>query len=239
MWPSVRTQSGVDRILFLISAVSALVFLSTASPTVSVAAAKVPHSLARTAVAKQLPAAVPKQLPVAIRQPTTAEELKQQSEVLAGLQVSLSGLQVSLSALEKKTVDFNAAIQRRMNQLSAEFADFHKQTQQMLKQTNQRIDSTQRLVQSIVLLFVLSLGGLLYLVLQLPRLEHNPVKWEGKVPDMTPDEEGIAAWQSGEPANSSARKLDIGPDTHFSVPALTDRDLSGRIAEVHSRLRTA
>ena len=229
MWPSVRTQSGVDRILFLITAVSALVFLSTASPTVSVAAAKVPHSLARTAVAKQLPAAVPKQLPLAVRQPTTAEELKQQSEVLAGLQVSLS-------ALEKKTVDFNAAIQRRMNQLSAEFADSHKQTQQMLEQ---RINSTQRWLQSIVLLFVLSLGGLLYLVLQLPRLEHNPVKWEGKVPDMSPDEEGIIAWQNGEPANSSARKLDIGPDTHFSVPALTDRDLSGRIAEVHSRLRTA
>jgi len=224
MWPSVRTRSGVDRILFLITAVSALVFLSTASPTVSVAAAKVPHSRARRAVSKQLPAAV--------RQPTTAEELKQQSEVLAGLQVSLS-------ALEKKTVDFNAAIQRRMNQLSAEFVDSYKQTQQMLKQTNQRIDSTQRLVQSIVLLFVLSLGGLLYLVLQLPRLEHNPVKWEGKVPDMSPDEEGIIAWQNGEPANSSARKLDIGPDTHFSVPALTDRDLSGRIAEVHSRLRTA
>ena len=231
MWPSVRTQSGVDRILFLISAVSALVFLSTASPTVSVAAAKVPHSRARRAVSKQLPAAV--------RQPTTAEELKQQSEVLAGLQVSLSGLQVSLSALEKKTVDFNAAIQRQMNQLSAELADSYKQTQQMLKQTNQRINSTQRWLKSVVVLFVLSLGGLLYLVLQLPRLEHNPVKWEGKVPDMTPDEEGIAAWQSGEPANSSARKLDIGPDTHSSVPALIDGDLSGRIAEVHSRLRTA
>jgi hypothetical protein len=66
MWPSVRTQSGVDRILFLITAVSALVFLSTASPTVSAAAAKVHHSRARTAVAKQLP--------VAVRQPTTAEE---------------------------------------------------------------------------------------------------------------------------------------------------------------------
>jgi len=93
MWPSVRTQSGVDRILFLISAVSALVFLSTASPTVSAAAAKVHHSRARTAVAKQLPAAVPKQLPLAVRQPTTAEELKQQSEVLAGLQVSQSTLE--------------------------------------------------------------------------------------------------------------------------------------------------
>jgi len=224
MWPSVRTQSGVDRILFLISAVSALVFLSTASPTVSVAAAKVPHSRARRAVSKQLPAAV--------RQPTTAEELKQQSEVLAGLQVSLS-------ALEKKTVDFNAAIQRRMNQLSAEFVDSYKQTQQMLKQTNQRIDSTQRLVQSIVLLFVLSLGGLLYLVRQIPRLEDNPVKWESTVSDMSPDEEGIVAWQNGEPANSSARRLDIGPDTHSSASALTNDDISGRIAEVHSRLRTA
>src|SRR6516165_7965563 len=232
MWPSVRTQSGVDRILFLITAVSALVFLSTASPTVSVAAAKVPHSLARTAVAKQLPAAVPKQLPVAIRQPTTAEELKQQSEVL-------SGLQVSLSALEKKTVDFNAAIQRRMNQLSAEFADSHKQTQQMLEQTNQRIDSSQRWVQSIVLLFMLSLGGLLYLVRQIPRLEDNPVKWESTVSDMSPDEEGIVAWQNGEPANSSARRLDIGPDTHSSASALTNDDISGRIAEVHRRLRTA
>ena len=150
----------------------------------------------------------------------------------------MAGLQVSQSALEKKTVDFNAAIQRQMNQLSAELADSYKQTQQMLKQTNQRIDSTQRLVQSIVLLFVLSLGGLLYLVLQLPRLEHNPVKWEGKVPDMSPDEEGIIAWQNGEPANSSARKLDIEPYTHSSAPALTTGDLSGRIAEVHSRLRT-
>jgi hypothetical protein len=221
MWPSVRTRSGVDRIL--ITAVSVLVFLSAASPTVSIAAAKVPHSRPRKAV--------PKQLPVAVRQPTTAEELKQQSQVLAGLQVSQS-------AIEKKIVDFNAAIQRQMNQLSAELTDSYKQTQQMLKQTNQRIDSTQRWVQSIVLLFVLSLAGLLYVVLQLPRHEDNPVKWKGKVPDMSP-EEGIIAWQSGEPPNSSARKLDIEPDTHSSAPALTDGEISGRIAEVHRRLRTA
>jgi hypothetical protein len=175
---------------------------------------------------------VPKQLPAAVRQPTTAEKLKQQSQVLAGLQVSQS-------ALEKETVDFSAAIQRRMNQLSAEFADSHKHTQQMLEQTNQRINSTQRWLKSVVVLFVLSLGGLLYVALQLPRLQDNPVKWKGKVPDMGPDEEGIVAWQSSEPANSAARKLDIKPDTHSSASALTDGELTGRIAEVHCRLHTA
>ena len=125
----------------------------------------------------------------------------------------MAGLQVSQSALEKKTVDFNAAIQRQMNQLSAELADSYKQTQQMLKQTNQRINSTQRWLKSIVLLFVLSLGGLLYVALRLPRLQANPVKWKGKVPDLSPDEERIVAWQNGE--------------------------LSRRIAEVARRLHTA
>jgi len=192
MWPSVRIRSGVDRIL--ITAVSILVFLSAASPTVSIARAKVPHSRARTAI--------PKQLPATVLEPTTAEAPKQQSEVLASLQVSQS-------ALEKETVDFNADIQRRMNQLSAEFADSYKQTQQMLEQTNQRLDSTRRWLKSIVLLFVLSLGGLIYVALQLPRLQDNPVKWKGKVPDISSDREGIIAWQSGKPANSPARRLDI------------------------------
>jgi hypothetical protein len=195
MWPSIRTRSGVDRIL--ITAVSVLVFLSAASPTVSIAGAKVPHSRVRTAI--------PKQLPTAVREPTTAEEVRQQSEVLARLQVSQS-------ALEKETVDFNAAILRRVNQLSAEFADSYKQTQQMqqmLEQTNQRLASTRRWLKSIVLLFVLSLGGLLYVARQLPRLQDNPVKWKGKVPDISSDREGIIAWQSGKPANSPARRLDI------------------------------
>jgi len=109
----------------------------------------------------------------------------------------------------------------------------------MLEQTNQRINSTQRWLKSVVVLFVLSLGGLLYVALQLPRLQDNPVKWKGKVPDMGPDEEGIVAWQSSEPANSAARKLDIKPDTHSSASALTDGELTGRIAEVHCRLHTA
>ena len=192
MWSSIRTRTGVDRIL--ITAVSALVFLSAVSPTVSIAGAKVPHSRARTAI--------PKQLPATVLEPTTAEAPKQQSEVLASLQVSQS-------ALEKETVDFNADIQRRMNQLSAEFADSYKQTQQMLEQTNQRLDSTRRWLKSIVLLFVLSLGGLIYVALQLPRLQDKPVKWKGKVPDISSDREGIIAWQSGKPANSQAGRLDI------------------------------
>ena len=192
MWSSIRTRTGVGRILII--TVSALVFLSAASPTVSIAGAKVPHSRARTAI--------PKQLPATVLEPTTAEAPKQQSEVLASLQVSQS-------ALEKETVDFNADIQRRMNLLSAEFADSYKQTQQMLEQTNQRLDSTQRWLKSIVLLFVLSLGGLIYIALQLPKLQDNPVKWKGKVPDISSDREGIIAWQSGKPANSPARSLDI------------------------------
>ena len=78
MWSSIRTRTGVDHIL--ITAVSALVFLSAASPTVSIAGAKVPHSRARTAI--------PTQLPATVLEPTTAEAPKQQSEVLARLQVS-------------------------------------------------------------------------------------------------------------------------------------------------------
>ncbi|MBV8358927.1 MAG: hypothetical protein JO189_13470 [Deltaproteobacteria bacterium] len=195
MWSSIRTRTGVVRIL--ITAVSALVFLSTASPTVSIAGAKVPHSRAKTAI--------PKQLPTVVQEPTTAEELRQQSEVLARLQV----LQFTM---EKETIDFNAAIQRRMNQLSAEFADSYKQTQQMqqmLEQANQRIDSTRRWLKFIVILFMLSLGGLLYVALQLPRLQDNSVKWKGRVPDISSDREGIIAWQSGKPANSPTRRLDI------------------------------
>ena len=135
---------------------------------------------------------------------------------------------MSQSTLEQVTADFNAAIQRRMNQLSTEFADSHKQMQQMLAQTNQRINSTQRWLQSVVLLFVLSLGGLLYVARQLSRLRDNPVKWKGKVPDMSPDEEGIIAQQSGEPA-----------DTHSSTLTHRRGGLSRRIAEVHGRLHTA
>ena len=198
MWSNVRSRFGVDRIL--ITVVSSLAFLLGAPPIVSVAAAKVSHSREKTTVLQRLPAVV--------REPAVVEGLKQQSEILVGLQASQS-------ALEKETVDFSAAIQRRMNQLSTELGDSRKETQQMLEQTTQRINSIERWLKDVVLMFVLSLGGLLfYVIRQLPKLQDNPVKWKGRVPKMSPDEEGIIAWQSGEPANAPARR----PDIHLSSP---------------------
>ena|SRR5215469_1919801 len=198
MWSSVRSRFGVDRIL--ITMVSSLAVLSAAPPIVSVAAARVSHSRARTTV--------PQRLPAVAREPAMVEELKQQSEILAGLQASQS-------ALEKETVDFNAVSQRQMNQLSAELVDSRKATQQMLEQTTLRINSIHRWLKTVVLMFVLSLGGLLfYVIRQLPKLQDNPVKWKGKVPKLSPDEEGIIAWQSGEPANAPARRSDV----HLSSP---------------------
>ena len=196
MWPSVRSQSGVHRIL--IAMASAVVFLAAAAPIVSVAAAKVSRSRERMTV--------PKQIHVAVREPGTAEELKQLSELLVGLQVSQS-------ALEKETAD----IRTRINQLSGELEDSRKETRQILEQTNQRINSTQRWWKSIALMLVLSLGGLLYVARQLPKLQ-NPVKWKGRVPEMSPDEEGIIAWRSGEPANGPARTPEIKSDTRLSPP---------------------
>jgi hypothetical protein len=193
MWPTARSWSDVDGIL--ITVVSVLVFLLAASPN---AAARVVHSRHRRAV--------PKPPATAVAEPATAKALKQASEALAGLQASQS-------ALAKETADFNTAIQRRMSQLSAEVGDSQRETQQMLKQTNQRIDTTRRWLKSIVALFVVSLGGLFYGIFQLLRLQDNPVKWKGKVPDVPPAEEKIVMWETNEPANGPAGKLDVRKET--------------------------
>jgi hypothetical protein len=201
MWRSKRSWSGVDR--FLITMVTTIILLSAISPMVSVAAAKVIHSRVRRAVLERRPAVV--------QEPATAQELKQLSQVLVGLQVSQS-------ALEKEISDLDAAMTRRMNQLNADLGDSQKQTQEMLEKTNQRINSTQRWLKFIVLMFVLSLGGVLYNVLQPARVRHSRVKWKGKIPEMSPEEEGIIAWQGGGPANGPSRKPDQ-PDTALSPPA--------------------
>ncbi len=193
MWPTVGSRFEVNGIL--ITVVSALVFLLAASPNAS---ARIAHSRARKAV--------PKPPATAAAEPATAEVLKQESEALAGLQASQS-------ALEKQTADFNAAIQRRMSQLSAEVGDSHRETQQMLKQANQRIDSAHIWLKSIVVLFVLSWGGFLYSIRRLSRPRDNPVKWKGKVPDLPPDEERTVTWETGEPANGPASKLDVRQET--------------------------
>jgi predicted PurR-regulated permease PerM len=203
MWSSVWSRFGIDRIL--ITVVSSLAFLSVAPPIVSVAAAKVSHSRERTTVPQRLPAVVREPT---IREPTIDEELKQQSKILAGLQASQS-------ALEKETIDSNAAIQRQMNQLNAELGDSRKGTQQMLEQVTQGINSTRRWLKTAILIFVLSLGGMLfYVIRQLPKPQDNTVKWKGKVPKLSPDEEDVIAWQSGEPVNAPARRSDV----HLSSP---------------------
>jgi ABC-type multidrug transport system fused ATPase/permease subunit len=202
MWRSKRSSSGVDR--FLITMVTTIILLSATSPMVSVAAAKVIHSRVRRAVPER-------RRPAAVQEPATAEKPKQLSQVLAGLEVSQS-------ALEKEASDLEAAMTRRMNQLSTDLGDSQKQTQQMLEKTNQRINSIQRLFKFIVLMFVLSLGGVLYNVLQPVRVRHSRVKWKGKIPEMSPEEERISAWPDDKPANGPSRKLDIRPDTVLVPP---------------------
>ena len=185
MWPSLRSRCGVDRTLIMVGGI--IVVLSTVPPIVSVAAARVPHSRARMA-ASRAPSA-------ADREPAAGGVLKQQTEVLAGLQVSQS-------ALEKQTTDFNTAIQRRMNQFRVDFADFRRKTQQTLEQTNQRINSIRRWLQSVIVFLMLSLGWLFYVTVRLLKVQDNSFKWNYKAPETSPAEEEILRWQEGEAANS-------------------------------------
>ena len=69
----------------------------------------------------------------------------------------------------------------------------------MLEQTAQRVDSSRSLLKLIVVLLVLSWGGLLYAARQFPRLQDKSVAWKGKVPEPAPDEEGIVSWRKGGP----------------------------------------
>lgn len=188
MWRSIRWLI-VDGIL--ITVVSA-VFLSAASPNSAARTTRIAHARAGSAL--------PKPLARAVEGPATTAMLKQQTEVLAGLQVSQS-------ALEKQTADVNTAIQRGMNQLRADFADSRKEAQQMLEETNRRIDSTRRWLQSIVVFFILSLGGLFFLIFRRPVLDNSFRK--SRFPDRSPAGEEVVRWQSGEPSNSSGRTLDV------------------------------
>jgi len=117
-------------------------------------------------------------------------------------------LQMGQNTLGMQTADFNATIQQRMSQLSAGIEDSQRKTKEMLEQTAQRIDSSRRLLKLIVALLVLSWGGLLYVARQLARLQDKSVAWKGKVPEPTPDEEGIVGWRKGGPLNApEARTL--------------------------------
>lgn len=182
MWQTARDRSSVH----FISITIVVVFLSllVASPS-SAAAAKVAHSRMRRAA----PIAV---TPV-VKRPATAAILKPELEMLIRLQEAQR-------TLEKQTADFNTAIQRQISQLSSGIVDSRRETREMLKATDKRIDSTQRFLKLIVALLALLCGGLLYVARQLPRLEGKSLAWKGDAkPEL--DDEGIVSWQKGEPLN--------------------------------------
>ncbi len=181
MWRTARGQSGVD--CTFIAVVAALLSILAASPS-SVAAAGVAHSRIRRAAPKAVPA---------VRQPATAAILNPEREML-------TRLQDGQRTLEKRTADFNAAIQRQMSQLSSGIADSRRETQQKLEATDRRIDSTQRLLKIIIALLILLCGGLLYVARKLPSREDKSSLWKADVTS-EPDQEGIVSWRKSEPLN--------------------------------------
>jgi hypothetical protein len=191
MWPTIRGRSGVEGTL--ITVVSAFLFLLTVLPS-SAAVARIAHSRIRRIAPK---AAVP-----AHREPAPVAIVNPDSEVLLRLQDGQR-------TLEQRTADFNAAIQRRISQLSVEVGDSQRATQQALEQTNQRLDSARWFLKFMLAMLIFSLGGLLYVARQLSGLQDKSFKWKGKVPELDPHEEEIVSRRMEEPADSPARKLEV------------------------------
>src|SRR5262249_10182419 len=107
-------------------------------------------------------------------EPSTAEVLQRQNEILAGLEVSQS-------ALKRTATDSNTAIPHGINQLKTDFADSRKESLQMLKATSQCIGSIKGWLEFVALLFVLSLGALAYIILRLVplvRFQEDSLRWE-------------------------------------------------------------
>jgi len=126
--------------------------------------------------------------------PATPAVLKRQNEVLAGLEMSQS-------TLEKATNDFNTATQHGINQLRGDFANSRGETQQVLQAMNQRIDSMRRWLRSVVVLFLLWLGGLAYAIYRPVRVQDSSFRRRSRAPAMNPADDETAKWQSGETAN--------------------------------------
>jgi hypothetical protein len=207
MRPIARGRFGVEGTL--ITVVSAFLFLSTVLP--SSAAARVVHSRTRRAVPKAAAPVHKAAVPVH-REPAPAVIFNPDSEVL-------SRLQDGQTSLERRTADFNAAIQRRISQLRVEVGDAQRIMQQALEQTNQRLDSAQRLLKFMLAVLVFSLGGLLYVAYQLLRLQAKPIfKWKGTVPEADPHEEEIVSRRREEPVDGSAGKLKARKDI-YAPPA--------------------
>ncbi len=182
MWQAARGRFCVYPTF--IAVVAVVLSVLVASPS-SVAAARGAHSRIRRAAPK---AAAP-----AVKRPATAAILNTDREMLIRLQDGQR-------TLEKQTADFNTAIQRQRNQLSSGIADSRRETQQLLGTIGKRIDSTRRLLELIVALFVLLCGGLLYIARQLPKLGDKSFAWKEDVKP-EPDDEGIVSWRKGEQLN--------------------------------------
>src|ERR1700751_1213896 len=97
------------------------------------------------------------------------------------------------------------AIQHGMNQLKVDFVDSHRETQQMLEVMNQYIDSLCRWLKTVVVFFLLSLGGLFYMIFRPVRIQESPVMRKRKAPETRPVEDEIVRWQNSEPANGPGR----------------------------------
>jgi hypothetical protein len=199
MWPTASSRSRFGVSIF---ALSVLLFLLASQP--SSAAPRVTHP--------RISRAAPKTRAPAQRGTPTAETPNYANDVLLRLQDGQT-------TLAKQTADFNTAVQRKMNQVSAEVGDSQRATQLVLEQTNQHIDSVNRLLKFVLTLLVLSLGGLLYAARRLSKLQGTSVKWKGKIPEPDAEDHGIVSWRSSEAANGPIRKPQIKKDTDVPPPA--------------------
>jgi hypothetical protein len=193
MWPTASSRSRFGVSIF---ALSAVLFLLAAQPS-SAAAFRVAHPRIRRAVPKTA-------IPPPHVEPTTAEPRIHETDI-----------QDWQTTLAKQTADFDAVVQRRLNELSLQLGDSQRKMQLALEQADQRLGLTETLLKFVIALLVLLLGGLLYVANQLPRRGGNSVKWKGKIPevDIDTEEEGIVSWQKGEPSNDPVSKPGIGKDT--------------------------
>jgi hypothetical protein len=183
MRSNVQKRAIIDGILITVVAV----ILISVAPSISAARpVRISHGRSRNVV--------PTPPSGAVGESSTAEVLQRQNEILAGLEVSQS-------ALERAATDSDIAIRHGINQLKTDFGDSRRESLQMLEAANQRIASIRRWLEFIALLFVLSLGALVYFIVRLVRFQEDSLKWKGDVRAINPAERGTFSWQSEDPAN--------------------------------------
>ncbi len=153
------------------------------------------NSVARTArISHNRSTAVLKPASETAAQQSTAQVLQRQNEILAGLQVSQS-------ALDKAVNDSSMAIHQGLNQLNAGLADSRRESLQTLEATNQRLTSIRRWLEFVALLFVLSLGTVVYFIVRLVRFQEDSVQVQGQHESAISRERRRYSWHSEDPVN--------------------------------------